>query len=87
MRNWAATAFAAVALLALPFNLTEGLGYRDAYVRIMRPFTQDLVDGMSWRELGEVHANSLMGWDPGLVMRGLQMLHDAKMGPWKSARK
>jgi hypothetical protein len=83
MRNWAAAVFAAAALVALPFNMREGLGYRDAYVSIMQAFTQDLSDGMSWRELGKRDASSLMGWDPELVTRGLKMLHDAKMGPWK----
>ena len=45
--------FAVAVLLALPFNLRQGIEYRDAYVTIMQAFEQDLAEGMSSRELAE----------------------------------
>ena len=37
--------FAITALLALPFNIREGLAYRDSYVGGMQAFEQDLAVG------------------------------------------
>ena len=84
-RNRVAITFAIAVLLALPFNLRQGLAYRDAYVTGMRAFEQDLTDGLSWQELAERHQKFLMDWDHSSVMKGMEMLHEAKMGPWKSA--
>jgi hypothetical protein len=84
-RNQIATVFAIVVLLALPFNVRSGLAQRDAYVAGMHAFEQDLANGLSWRELGERHQKFLMDWDHTSVMKGLQMLQEAQMGPWKSA--
>lgn len=80
-RNRVAITFAMAVLLALPFNLRAGLGYRDAYVTGMHAFEQDLADGLSWRELGERHQQFLFGWDHDGLLRGMRMLHEAKSDP------
>jgi hypothetical protein len=85
-RNRVAIAFAVAVLLALPFNLREGLkGLDEYYVPGMRSFEQDLTDGLSWRELAKRHEKFFMDWDHLAVMNGMQMLQEAKLGPWKSA--
>jgi hypothetical protein len=84
-RNRVAIAFVVAVLLALPFNLRDGLrGLDEYYVRGMRSFEQDLTDGLSWRELAKRHEKFFMDWDHLAVMKGMQMLHEAKMGPWKT---
>ena len=50
----------------------------------MRAFEQDFANGLSWQELGERHEKFLMDWDYPAVMKGMQMLQEAQMGPWKS---
>jgi hypothetical protein len=86
-RNRMATSFAIAVLLALPFNVQKGLGYRDAYVTGMRAFEQDLANGLSWQELGESHREFLMDWDHTSVMKGMQMLYQTGAGPWKGAQR
>jgi hypothetical protein len=76
--------FAVAVLLALPFNLRQGLGHRDAYVELMRGFEQNVAKGMSWRELAERQTKGFIRWDPELDAKGMEMLHEAKMGPWKN---
>lgn len=80
-----AIGFVTAVLLALPFNIREGLRVRDAYVAGMSSFEQDLSDGLSWQSLAERHQQFLMSWDYAAVMKGMQLLHDAKMGPWRDA--
>jgi hypothetical protein len=84
-RNRVESAFAIAALLALPFNLEKSLEASKPYSAGMRAFEQDLADGFSWTELAERHQKFLMDWDYSSVMNGMQMLHEAKMGPWKTA--
>jgi hypothetical protein len=86
--------FALAVLLALPFNLRHGLGHRDGYVASMRAFEQNVAKGMSWRELADRQTKGwrelaerqggILWWDPERDAKGIEMLHDAKMGPWKN---
>jgi hypothetical protein len=84
-RKVVAITFAIAVLLALPFNVRKGLGLRDAYVAGMQAFERDLADGFSWRELGERNQEFLFGWDHDLLIEGMRMLHEAKIGPWQNA--
>jgi hypothetical protein len=79
-RDRVAMVFAVAVLLALPFNLRQGLGHRDAYVALMQGFEQNLAKGMSWRELAERQTGSEVEWVE-LYAKGMEMLHEAKMGP------
>ena len=85
-RDRVGIAFAIAVLFALPFNVRTGLGYRDIYVAGMRAFEQDFAKGLSWQELGERHEKFLMDWNNPAVMKGMQMLQEAQMGPWKVHR-
>ena len=73
--------FAITALLALPFNIREGLAYRDSYVGGMQAFEQDLAVGLSARELGDKHYDFLFPWDRDALIEWMLMLHEAKIGP------
>lgn len=84
MRNRVETAFAIAALLALPFNVQKGLGWVSGYYVIgMQAFEQDMANSLSSRQLAEMH-QFLLPWDPEALRRGMQMLQEAKIGPWKN---
>jgi hypothetical protein len=80
-RNRTTIAFAIVVLLALPFNVRNGLAGGDSYVTGMRAFEQDLADGLSWQELGDRHYQFLLTWDRDGLVERMRMLHEAKIGP------
>ena len=84
MRNRAAVTFGVAALLALPFNVQKGLvGLHTYYVNGMRAVEQDLAEGATWREVADRHQKFLLAWDREALIMGMQMLHKARMGPWK----
>jgi hypothetical protein len=76
-----AKAFAIAALLALPFNVREGLAGLDWYVTGMQAFEQDLADGLSWQEIGDKNEPFLAHGDGPILVERMRMLHDAKIGP------
>jgi len=80
-RNRVAIAFAIALLLALPFNVRDGLDERDWYVTNMRAFEQDLAKGLSWQELADRH-QFLLPWDRDGLVKGMRMLHEAKIDPF-----
>ena len=80
-RNRLANAFAIAILLALPFNIRDGLAERDWYVTNMRAFERDLAEGLSWQELADRH-QFLLPWDRDGLVERMQMLHDAKIDPF-----
>jgi hypothetical protein len=81
MRNRFAIAFAITILLALPFNIREGLGERDWYVTNMRAFEQDLAEGLSWQELAD-RQRQFQGWKRDYLVEWMRMLHEAKIEPF-----
>jgi len=81
VRDRIAIAFAITSLLALPFNIRDGLAWRDWYVTGMRAFEHDLSAGSSWQELGDKHHNFLMHWNRDVLVERMRMLHRAKIGP------
>lgn len=81
VRDRIAIAFAITSLLALPFNIRDGLAWRDWYVTGMRAFEHDLSAGSSWQELGDKHHNFLMHWNRDVLVERMRMLHGAKIGP------
>ena len=80
-RDRIANAFAIAALLALPFNVREGLAGLDWYVTGMQAFEQDLADGLSWQEIGDKNEPFLAHGDGPVLVERMRMLHDAKIGP------
>jgi hypothetical protein len=81
VRDRIAIAFAITSLLALPFNIRDGLAWRDWYVNGMRAFEHDLSAGSSWQELGDKHHNFLMHWNRDVLVERMRMLQRAKIGP------
>jgi len=81
-RNRFAIACAIAILLALPFNVQEGLEERDIYVAGMRAFEQDLAEGLSWQELADRHYKFLLEWDRDGLAERMQMLQEAKIAPF-----
>ena len=84
-RNRITNAFATVALLAFPFNVKEGLVFRDYYVTNMQAFEQNVADGLSWQELADKHKQFLLPMDPDALIERMQMLHEANIGPLGTA--
>jgi hypothetical protein len=87
VRDRLANAFAAAALVALPFNVNQGLVVLNWYVAETRAFDHDLVDGLSWRELADKHWQFLFPFSGGrdTLIDYARMLHDAKIGPFGRA--
>jgi hypothetical protein len=81
-RNRVAIAFAIAMLLALPFNVREGLAVRDWYVTNMRAFEQDLAKGLSWHEPADRHYQFLLPWDHDGLVERMRMLYEAKIDPF-----
>jgi hypothetical protein len=69
--------------LLLPLNSMEGLEWRDWYRKGMSAVEQDLVAGTPRSALAERHRDFLIHWwEPDRLADGMQMLHDAGMGPF-----
>jgi hypothetical protein len=82
VRNRIANAFVIISLLALPFNLREGNSFRRWYVSGMSAFEQDLSAGFSLQELGDKYQGLLFHWNRDALVERMQMLRDAKIGPF-----
>lgn len=81
IRDRIASLFLIASLAALPFNVLQGLAWRNWYVTGMQAFERDLSSGASWQELSNRHYKFLLHWNRDALFERMQMLHDAKIGP------
>jgi hypothetical protein len=69
------------AVLLLPVNWQRGYEWRDWYVGEMRSVERDLDAGVTAEELADRHGDFLMHWDHDELVRRIELLRDAGIGP------
>ncbi len=69
------------AVVLLPVNWQQGYEWRDWYVGEMRAVERDLDAGVTAEELADRHGEFLMHWDQGELVRRIELLRDAGVGP------
>jgi hypothetical protein len=69
------------AVLLLPVNWDRGYSWRDWYVGEMRAVERDIEAGASAEELADRHGDFLMHWDHDELVRRIELLREAGIGP------
>ncbi len=75
------------AVLLLPLNWHRGYQWRDWYVGEMRSVEQDIDRGATAEELADRHGDFLMHWDHDELVRRIELLRDAGIGPVGDVRR
>jgi hypothetical protein len=75
------------AVLLLPVNWQRGYGWRDWYAGEMRAVERDIADGATAEELADRHGDFLMHWDHDELVRRIELLRDAGIGPMGDVRR
>ena len=70
------------ACVLLPANTRKGFAWRDWYRGGMQAVTRDIDRGLPRSELVRRDGWFLMAWSPERLSEGMQMLHDARIGPF-----
>jgi hypothetical protein len=69
-------------VLLLPLNVHAGFAWRNWYVDGMRRVEADIAGGVPISEMAQRHYPFLMHWDEHGLRDAMQMLQDAKIGPF-----
>jgi hypothetical protein len=72
--------------IALTFNTIAGLQWGDWYRKGMDGVEQDILAGNPRAILAERHRPFLLHWDETQLATGIQMLHEAGIGPFAQMR-
>jgi hypothetical protein len=72
--------------ILLPLNTQAGFQWRDWYRQGMDDFERDLIAGTPRSVLAEHHREFLLHWDQEGLASGMQMLHEAGIGPFRQLR-
>jgi hypothetical protein len=79
----APAALALLLALLFPFNTRIGLERRDWFGAGMAAFERDLAAGMPPALLAARHHSFMLHWDEALMVSSMQLLRDARIGPFK----
>jgi hypothetical protein len=69
------------AVLLLPVNWDRGYSWRDWYVGEMRAVERDITRGATAEDLADRHGDFLMHWDHDELVRRIELLREAGIGP------
>jgi hypothetical protein len=84
VRRAGPAALAVLLALLFPINTREGLKRRAWFGAGMEAFENDLASGTSAALLAQRHHSFMLHWDEPLMVLGLQQLHEAGVGSFKS---
>jgi hypothetical protein len=73
---------AGILCLLIPLNTMAVLYWRDWYHQGMMAVERDIQAGLPVAVLAQRHRDFLLHWDEAMLAKGMQMLRDAKIGPF-----
>ena len=86
LRNTAQMALFVVMFVLIPMNTQAGFQLRDWYLQGMDAVERDLTAQIPRSVLAERHRASLLHWDQAKLASGMQLLHQAGIGPFRRMR-